>query len=60
MNTIEEFRILKKLAVIHDLDYEYEIDEDGNGKAFIEGYAVYFEVDPYGEINLWTATMEKL
>lgn len=46
------YHILKKVAVISELDYKYHIDEDGNGTASIEGIKVSFFVDEYGHIDL--------
>lgn len=59
MNTITQYTILKKLAAIQDLDYEYEIDEDGCGVASIEGHRVEFHVNKYGDIDLWSAVITK-
>ena len=46
------YHILKKVAVIRELDYNYYIDEDGYGSATIEGIKVSFFVDQYGYIDL--------
>lgn len=59
ISELDQFHILKKLSYLHNTSYEYEIDEDGNGIAFIDGYRVEFEVNKYGEIELWSAKITK-
>lgn len=46
------YHILKKVAVIRELNYPFHIDEDGYGTATIEGNCVEFFVDEYGQIDL--------
>lgn len=43
------FHIIKKVIVIRETKYNYCIDEDGNGIAWIDGYVILFFVNMYGE-----------
>ena len=45
------FCIMKKLLYIHDTNYQYVIDENGYGKANIDGHYIEFYQNSYGEIE---------
>lgn len=51
MNQVPYY-ILKKVAVIRELNYPYYIDEDGYGTTTIDSITVEFFVDEYGQIDL--------
>jgi hypothetical protein len=46
------YHIIKKVAVIRELNYKYHIDEDGYGVAYIDTLKVEFFVDHYGHVDL--------
>jgi len=48
------FHIIKKILVIRESCYPYDIDDDGHGVAWIDQYKLTFIVNKYGEILIGT------
>jgi len=48
------FHIIKKVLVIRETCYPYEIDFDGYGVAWIDQFKLTFIVNKYGEILIET------